>query len=337
MHCFFIYQIGFLIYLRKKYPQEERINKVQLKTAVILPCHNEVVTIVDVINQFKFALPDAKIYVYDNNSTDGTGCAAAKAGATVCYEPMQGKGNVVRRMFADVEADIFVMADGDGTYDATIAPILIKTLCDRDLDMVVGARSHSSEDGQYRTGHQFGNKILTWFAGVIFGRQLKDMLSGYRVFSRKFVKSFPALSKGFEIETELTFHSLYLQLPILEVKTKYSARPDGSASKLSTWKDGLRILWTILLLFKDARPFLFFSALATLLVFISIFLSYPVFVEFIETGLVRRFPTAILSTGIIILAYTSFICGVLLDSLGRSRLEIKRLAYLLAERRSSKS
>ena len=309
----------------------------QLKTAVILPCHNEVVTIADVVTQFKIALPDAEIFVYDNNSTDGTGCAAAKAGAIVCYEPLQGKGNVVRRMFADVEADIFIMADGDGTYDAEVAPKLIKTLCEKDLDMVVGARPHSSEDGQYRTGHQIGNKVLTWFAAVIFGRQLKDMLSGYRVFSRKFVKSFPALSKGFEIETELTIHSLHLQLPILEVETKYSARPDGSASKLSTWRDGLRILWTILLLFKDARPFLFFSALSTCLVLISIILSYPVFIEFIETGLVRRFPTAILSTGIMILAYTSFICGVLLDSLGRSRLETKRFAYLLAERRTSKS
>jgi len=301
------------------------------RTAVIIPCHNEALTIAEVVRGFRAALPEAEIFVYDNNSTDGTVEAATKAGATVRHERHQGKGNVVRRMFADIDADIFVMVDGDGTYDAAAAPMLIERLCAENLDMVVGARRDSSEDGLYRPGHRIGIRLLTWFAAKIFGSRLRDMLSGYRVFSRRFVKSFPALSSGFETETELTIHALHLRLPIAEVDTDYAARPDGSDSKLNTWRDGVRILWTIGLLFKEARPFLFFSILAALLALVSLGLAYPVVRDFINTGLVPRFPTAILATGVMILAYSSFICGVVLDSLGRSRLETKRLAYLRAD------
>ncbi len=301
---------------------------VRPSVAVILPCHNEEVAIGDVVREFHAALPGARVYVYDNASSDATAERARAAGAIVRTEPMRGKGNVVRRMFADVEADIYVMADGDGTYDAARAPALVERLVGDNLDMVVGTRLGSHGDGLFRGGHRLGNRALSWLAGHLFHRRLADVLSGYRVFSRRFVKSFPALSTGFEIETELTLHALELRLPIAEIETTYAARPEGSESKLNTVGDGLRILWRLGVLMKELKPVAFFGAIAVFLGLVSVILAWPIFTTFMATGLVPRFPTAILATGIMLLAFLSLTSGLILDSLSRARLEAKRTAYL---------
>jgi glycosyltransferase involved in cell wall biosynthesis len=298
------------------------------RLAVILPCYNEEAAIADVVRDFRDALPQAEIYVYDNNSKDDTVEVARTAGAIVRRETRQGKGHVVRRMFADVEADIYVLADGDGTYDADSAPAMIAKLISERLDMVAGSRLTTYEGEAFRRGHRFGNDLLTGFLGLCFGRTFTDILSGYRVFSRRYVKSFPALSTGFETETELAVHALELRMPIAEVPTPYKARPAGSASKLRTYRDGFRILMMILNLFKEERPLAFFSIIAATLALIGLVLAYPVFMTYIETGLVPRFPTAILSTGLMILASLSLTCGFVLDTVTPGRREMKRLAYL---------
>ena len=279
------------------------------------------------VADFRAALPTASIYVYDNNSSDKTVAAAQAAGAIVRRETRQGKGHVVRRMFADVSADIYVLVDGDGTYDAPSAPKLIARLRDEQLDMVVGARV-DQEEAAYRAGHRFGNRVLTGFLALLFGRTFTDILSGYRVFSRRFVKSFPGLSGGFEIETELTVHALELAVPVAEIATPYYARPEGSQSKLRTYHDGFRILWTIARLCKSERPMATFSIAAVVLALVSIVLAVPLFFTYLETGTVPRFPTAILATGIMLLAFLSLTCGLILSTVTRGRRETKRLAYL---------
>ena len=298
-----------------------------MKIAVLLPCYNEAAAIAQTVADFRAALPDAEIYVYDNNSTDATRTVAALAGAIVRTERMQGKGNVVRRMFADVDADIYVMADGDATYEAAAAPAMVTRLIEEQLDMVVGAR-HSEVDAAYRRGHRFGNAMLTTMLAWAFGRSFSDILSGYRVFSRRFVKSFPVLSAGFEIETEISVHALELRMPVAEVVTAYAARPDGSVSKLSTFSDGWRILRTIAMLFRFERPLLFFGSVAGLLALAAIVLAIPLVATFMQTGLVPRFPTAILATGLMILAALNGFCGLILDTVVRGRREVRRLAYL---------
>ena len=303
----------------------------KLRVAVLIPCYNEEVAIAQVVKDFRAALPQAGIYVYDNNSKDRTTEVAREHGATVRVERRQGKGNVVRRMFADIEADVYVLVDGDATYDAASAPKMVRTLLDEQLDMVVGCRVHTQTEA-YRPGHVFGNAMLTGFVAKLFGRSFTDILSGYRVFSRRFVKSFPALSKGFETETELTVHALELRMPVTEIDTPYGARPEGSASKLSTYRDGTRILRLILQLYKHERPLMYFSTLAGLLALLSAGLAAPIVLEFLNTGLVPRFPTAILSTGIMILAFLFFIAGVILETVTRGRQEIKRLLYLQTPR-----
>jgi glycosyltransferase involved in cell wall biosynthesis len=296
--------------------------------AVLLPCRNEEVAIGDLVRGFRAALPNATVYVYDNNSTDQTAARAREAGAVVRRETMQGKGNVVRRMFADIEADIYVLADGDGTYDPRAAPGMIGRLSDDNLDMVVGARLGAAEGNAFRAGHRAGNRILSGLVAALLPNRLTDMLSGYRVFSRRFVKSFPALSRGFETETELTIHALELRMPIAEMPISYGTRSRGSASKLSTWRDGMRILAAIVFLFKEARPFKFFGAIAALLVVLALILAEPLVETYIKTGLVPRYPTAILITGIMIVASISFVCGVVLDTVSRGRREAKRMLYL---------
>jgi len=297
------------------------------RIAVLLPCYNEEAAIVQTIAGFRASLPGATIYVYDNNSRDRTREVAAAAGAIVRAERMQGKGHVVRRMFADIEADVYVMADGDATYDAAAAPELVRRLVDEQLDMVVGARKSEVEEA-YRRGHRLGNKVLTGMLAWLFGRTFSDILSGYRVFSRRFVKSFPALARGFETETEISVHALELAMPVAEVVTAYGARPEGSVSKLSTYGDGWRILKTILHLFRIERPVLFFGGIALLLAAIAVAISIPLAITYLETGLVPRFPTAILATGLILLAALSFACGLILDTVVRGRREVRRLAYL---------
>jgi glycosyltransferase involved in cell wall biosynthesis len=298
-----------------------------LTIAVLIPCYNEAVAIPKVVADFRAALPLAVIYVYDNNSTDGTAAAARAAGAVVRSETLRGKGNVVRRMFADVQADLYVLADGDDTYDAGAAPDMIRLLVERQLDMVNGARVTRIE-AAYRQGHRLGNRVLTGMVRLIFGDRVQDMLSGYRVFSRRFVKSFPALASGFETETEFTVHALELNMPIGELATAYKERPAGSASKLHTYMDGLRILRAIVMLVKETRPLQMFSAGAVLLLLVGISLSAPVLVDYAHTGLVPRLPTAVLSAAIVELAVLSLVCGLILDSVARGRKEAKRLAYL---------
>ena len=297
------------------------------RVAVLVPCYNEAFTVAGVVTSFQAALPSATVYVYDNNSTDDTAERARAAGAVVRRETLQGKGNVIRRMFADIDADIYVLVDGDGTYDAASAPKMIDKLLDDDLDMVNAARD-ASEDASYRRGHRFGNKLLTGIVGHIFGSRLTDMLSGYRVFSRRFAKSFPGLAHGFEIETELTVHALELRLPMAEIRAPYGSRPPGSLSKLATIKDGIRVLWTILVLIKEERPLPFFSLIAGTLAFSSIVLTVPIFITFMQTGLVPRVPTAVLATGMMLLAFLSLACGLILDTVTRGRRELKRLHYL---------
>ncbi len=299
----------------------------QPRVAVLLPCYNEAAAIGQTVADFRAALPQAAIYVYDNNSTDKTVEVAAAAGAIVRTERMQGKGNVVRRMFADVEADIYVMADGDATYEAAAAQGLIDLLVSDQLDMVVGARK-SEVEAAYRRGHRLGNAMLTGMLAWLFGRSFTDILSGYRVFSRRFVKSFPVLSEGFEIETEISVHALELRMPVAERVTAYSARPEGSESKLSTYRDGWRILRTILTLFRIEKPLAFFGIIGAVLAIIAIGISIPLFVTFVKTGLVPRLPTAVLAMGIMLLAFLNGFCGLILDTVVRGRREMRRLAYL---------
>lgn len=297
------------------------------RVAILLPCYNEAAAIGQTIADFRAALPGATIYVYDNNSSDGTAEIARAAGAVVRTERMQGKGHVVRRMFADVEADIYVMADADATYEAAAAPGLIALLREEQLDMVVGARK-SEVEAAYRPGHRLGNKLLTGMLAWLFGRTFTDILSGYRVFSRRFVKSFPVLSEGFEIETEISVHALELRMPVAERITAYAARPEGSESKLNTYRDGWRILMMILTLFRVEKPLAFFGLIGGALAGLSIGLSIPLFLTYFETGLVPRFPTAILATGIMLLAFLNGFCGLILDTVVRGRREMRRLAYL---------
>lgn len=298
-----------------------------MRIAVLIPCFNEAVAIAGVVKAFQAALPGATVHVYDNNSSDDTAQIAAAAGAIVSRETRQGKGHVVRRMFADVDADIYIMVDGDGTYDASAAPALVKTLVDDRLDMMVGARVASAK-AAYRPGHVLGNRLITGAITWLFGRSFADILSGYRVFSRRFVKSFPALSGGFEIETELTVHALQLAMPVGERALPYAERPEGSVSKLSTWRDGFRILWTILLLLKEERPFFFFGLIGAGAAGLSLVLGFPVVVEFFQTGLVPRLPTAVLAMGLMVIATLCLFSGAILDSVARGRREMKRLIYL---------
>jgi glycosyltransferase involved in cell wall biosynthesis len=297
------------------------------RIAVLLPCYNEAAAIGQTIADFKKSLPDAIIYVFDNNSQDQTVAVAKAAGAEIRHVRMQGKGHVVRRMFADVDADVYVMADGDATYEAAAAPALVEMLVSGPLDMVVGARK-SEVEAAYRPGHRLGNKILTSILARLFGRSFTDILSGYRVFSRRFVKSFPVLSGGFEIETEITVHALELRMPVGEQVTAYAARPEGSESKLNTYRDGWRILMMILKLYRIERPLSFFGSIAAFLVILGLILALPLFITFLQTGLVPRFPTAILVTGIMIIAALNGMTGLILDTVVRGRLEVRRLAYL---------
>lgn len=295
--------------------------------AVLIPCYNEAVAIAAVVTAMRAALPDAAITVIDNNSTDATAAAASDAGAAVLHEALQGKGHAVRRGFADVDADIYVLVDGDGTYDAAAAPTMVAMLLDQRLDMVTGTRV-SDAPAAYRRGHRLGNRVLTLLVATIFGSRVSDMLSGYRVFSRRFVKSYPALAAGFEAETEFTVHALELAMPIAETATAYRERPEGSVSKLNTWRDGLRILRMILVLVKEERPLQLFSLTAAILILAGLGLGLPVIAHFMRTGLVPRLPTAILALGFVLLGFLAIASGLILDSVARGRREMKRLAYL---------
>ena len=298
------------------------------KIAIAIPCFNEAISISEVITGFCKKLPDAQIYVYDNNSTDDTARLAAEAGAIVCLEEKQGKGNVIRRIFSDIETDVLVIVDGDSTYDPEAAPMLVKCLIEKQLDMVIATRLESEGKSAFRSGHRFGNKLLTNSVNKLFKADLTDILSGYRVLSRRFIKSFPALSTGFETETELTIHALELRLPIKEIETHYRERPQGSHSKLKTYRDGLRILATILKLVREAKPVFFYGFMAGLLAISSVCLAWPLLIVYIETGLVPRIPTALLSMGLMLLAFLSATCGLILENVSRGRWEQKRMAYL---------
>jgi glycosyltransferase involved in cell wall biosynthesis len=298
-----------------------------MRIAVLVPCFNEEAAVARVVGDFRKALPSADIFVYDNNSSDRTMAVAQEAGAIVRSERRQGKGHVVRRMFADVDADIYVLVDGDATYDAASAPRMIETLLSERLDMVVGLRVDQAV-AAWRPGHRTGNRLLTGFISSVFGQAFKDILSGYRIFSRRFVKSFPVLSDGFEIETELTVHALELALPVAEIDTPYYARPEGSVSKLNTYRDGLRILGTILRLYRSEKPLRFFTAIGVFLIGVSIGLAIPILITYLELGLVPRLPTAVLAMGLMILAMLSISSGLVLDTVTRGRREMKLLAYL---------
>lgn len=303
------------------------------KIAVLLPCYNEGLSIRKVVEDFRKELPDATVYVYDNRSSDNTGEEARLAGAVVRTEQWPGKGNVVRRMFSDVDADVYIMADGDGTYDAKVAAQMIQRLEDECLDMVVGTRRNVF-DNAHRAGHGFGNRLFNTMYRSLFGPLFTDIFSGYRVFSRRFVKSFPATSRGFEIETEMSVHASQLRMPIAEMPTDYGVRAEGSVSKLRTVRDALRILLTFLILFKEIHPARFFGLLAVLLMVLALSLAFPLFLTYLDTGLVPRFPTAILVTGIALLAGIFTVCGLILDSVARGRLEQKRLWYMAVSRRA---
>jgi glycosyltransferase involved in cell wall biosynthesis len=303
------------------------MNPTSLRIAVLVPCYNEEAAVAAVIDDFRKALPSAQIYVFDNNSRDRTAAIAREAGAQVRSERRQGKGHVVRRMFADVDADIYVLVDGDATYDAPSAPRMIDKLLAEHLDMVVGLRV-DQEQAAYRRGHRTGNWMLTMFLSSVFGQAFKDILSGYRVFSRRFVKSFPVMSDGFEIETELTVHALELAMPVAELETPYYARPEGSFSKLNTWGDGFRILRTIIRLYRSEKPLRFFAAIGAFLAVVAVGLAIPLAVTYLEEGLVPRLPTAVLSTGLMIIAVLSISSGLVLDTVTRGRREMKLLAYL---------
>jgi glycosyltransferase involved in cell wall biosynthesis len=305
-------------------PAEPRI-------AVLIPCFNEHAEIANVVAAFRAQLPAATVYVYDNNSTDGTAAAAAAAGATVRAEPLQGKGHVVRRMFADIEADAYILVDGDNTYDPAAAPEMLRLLLEHQLDMV-NAQRITTTAAAYRRGHQTGNMILSFLVRAIFGNRIQDLLSGYRAFSRRFVKTFPAISAGFETETEFTIHALNLFMPIAEIPTAYRARNPNSASKLNTYRDGLRILHTIFILIKEERPLQFFTTITITLLAVALTLATPILSTYLQTHLVPRLPTAVLAASITILAFLSFTCGLILDSTTRTRKETKRIAYLAIPR-----
>ena len=298
-----------------------------LDVAVIIPCFNEGETVDRVVRGFAAALPHARIYVYDNNSTDHTAAIAEAAGAVVRAERLQGKGNVMRRMFADVDADIYVMVDGDDQFDPGSAAELVQALVDEQLDMVTGVRV-AEHEGAHRGGHAMGNRLMTGLVGRLFGRHISDVFSGYRVLSRRFVKSFPALSTGFEIETELTVHALELNMPIGERPAGFRARPVGNPSKLHTLRDGLRILWTIARLVQRERPLPFFGSVGAALCALSIGLAVPLFITFYETSLVPRQPTAVLCAAIMLVAFLSFTAGLILDTVTHHRREARVLAYL---------
>jgi glycosyltransferase involved in cell wall biosynthesis len=303
------------------------IDQQQPRIAVLLPCYNEEAAIAQTVAGFRAVLPTATVYVYDNNSRDRTVEVAQGAGAVVRTERQQGKGHVVRRMFADIDADVYVMADGDLTYDPAAAPLMVEQLLAEQLDMVVGTRQHEAKEA-YRGGHVLGNRLFTGILAGLFGRSFSDIFSGYRVFSRRFVKSFPVLSSGFEIETEMSVHALELRMPVGEVTSRYLARPEGSASKLSTFRDGWRILSTIATLYRIERPVLFFGGIGAALLVAALVLSVPLVLTYIDTGLVPRFPTAILITGLAIIATLCFFAGLILDTVTRGRREVRRLAYL---------
>jgi glycosyltransferase involved in cell wall biosynthesis len=303
----------------------------QPRIAVLLPCYNEEAAIAATVAGFKQALPTAIIYVYDNNSSDRTREIAAEAGAVVRSERQQGKGHVVRRMFADVDADVYVIADGDLTYDSKAAPAMVDLLIMEQLDMVVGTRRHEEKEA-FRGGHVIGNRLFTGLLAGLFGRSFTDIFTGYRVFSRRFVKSFPVLSSGFEIETEISVHALELRMPVGEVETAYAARPEGSHSKLSTFSDGWRILKTIVTLYRIERPVLFYGSIGALLLLAAILLSIPLVITYVHTGLVPRVPTAILVTGMTVVAVLCFFAGLILDTVTRGRREVRRLAYLALPR-----
>jgi glycosyltransferase involved in cell wall biosynthesis len=298
-----------------------------LKVAVLLPCYNEALTIEGVVRGFLAALPGAIVFVFDNNSTDDTARAAARAGARVFRELRQGKGNVVRRMFADIDADVYVMADGDGTYDPADAPSLVNALITERVDMVVGTRRGVGQDAG-RSGHAFGNRSFNHLYRRMFGRGFSDIFSGYRAFTRRFVKSFPAISTGFEIETEMSVHASELMIPVAEIDLTYGRRPEGSESKLRTFRDGFRILKMFAMLMKETRPFAFYSAFAMLFWIAGFVLMFPIVVNWLETGLVPRLPTAVVATGMFIIAFMMAGCGLILDSLSRSRVEQKRILFL---------
>jgi glycosyltransferase involved in cell wall biosynthesis len=311
-------------FAQREFPQADPARP---RVAVLVPCFNEEAAVASVVADFRKALPSAEIFVYDNNSSDRTIAVARGAGAEVRSERRQGKGHVVRRMFADIDADVYVLVDGDATYDAASAPRMIDALISDHLDMVVGVRVDRAE-AAYRPGHRTGNRMLTSFLALVFGQAFKDILSGYRVFSRRFVKSFPVLSDGFEIETELSVHALELALPVAEIETPYYARPEGSFSKLNTWRDGFRILGTILKLYRSEKPLRFFTGIGIFLTLVSIGLAIPVMVTYLEEGIVPRLPTAVLSMGLMILAVLSVSSGLVLDTVTRGRREMKLLAYL---------
>jgi glycosyltransferase involved in cell wall biosynthesis len=296
-----------------------------MRLAILLPCYQEEAAVAETVTAFAQARPDATIYVYDNNSTDRTAERAAEAGAIVRHEARQGKGNVVRRMFADIEADVYVLSDGDATYDASRVGDLISLVVEQKFDMVVGARVPQAA---HRIGHAFGNALFNRIADWVFGSEFKDIFSGYRAFSRRFVKSFPIITDGFEIETELTVHAIDLRVPVAEIPIPFGRRPEGSTSKLRTVRDGLRILWALFLLAKAVRPFAFFAFWGGLGMLISLGLAYPLIVTFLKTGLVPRLPTAVLATGVALLSFLSLGCGIVLDSVSRGRHETKRLRYL---------
>lgn len=297
------------------------------RIAILLPCYNEALTVADIIRDFNKYLPQAEVYVFDNNSRDNTAELARAKGAIVRSVPLQGKGEVIRRMFADVDADIYIMVDGDDTYDASVAPQLAARLVDEGLDMVVGTRV-TEEQAAYRLGHRFGNRMLTGCVASLFGHTFTDMLSGYRIFSRRYVKSFPAHAAGFETETELTVHALELRMPVGEVPTRYKSRPEGSFSKLNTYRDGWRILLMIVRLFKTERPLLFFSIGTVACILLAVILAIPLVLTYLDTGLVPRQPTAILCSALILFGVILLSCGLILDTVTKGRIEQKRLAYL---------
>jgi glycosyltransferase involved in cell wall biosynthesis len=301
-----------------------------LRVAVIIPCYNEDAAIAQTVKDFRAALPMAAVYVYDNNSKDQTVLRATEAGAIVRSEPRQGKGNVVRRMFADVEADVYVLVDGDDTYDATVAPRLVEELIEGGYDIVTGRRIAIAKDA-YRAGHVLGNKLLTGLTALMFNVHMHDMLSGYRIMSRRFVKSFPFTAEGFGIETELTVHAVRLLMPMIEVDTKYKERPEGSVSKLSTYRDGFKILFTIVSLVREERPFIFFGSLFALMALVSLLIGTPVVIEFLQTGYVTLLPRAVLAAAMMILAFLSLFSGLILDTVTRGRWELKRMSYLAIE------
>jgi glycosyltransferase involved in cell wall biosynthesis len=298
-----------------------------MKVAVLVPCYNEEAAIARVVNDFRTALPQATVYVYDNNSRDRTVARAIEAGAVVRNELRQGKGNVVRRMFADIEADIYVLVDGDDTYDAGASPRMIERMISDGADLLTARRVHTQASA-YRPGHVLGNRMLTGLTALLFNVHLSDMLSGYRVFSRRFVKSFPFTAEGFAIETELTVHAVRLMMPMSELDTRYKERPAGSVSKLNTWRDGLRTLGTIGYLVREERPLVFFSTIAFVLAGVAIIIGAPVVSDYFRTGLVPRLPTAVLATGLMVIAFLSLTCGMILDTVTRGRWEAKRMAYL---------